>query len=519
MNFSMSKSAKTQNPVFDTSEVMSHSSFPVAPRISTHSSSISAAAFSSRWVPVEHAPCVGRPLAFEHDCPDYLSLPKPSQSKSFFIKPSNTAVQSRKVLMFSDRFYAGASQIKAINVNQPSHKEHPIQIHQFVGNTDNLLAENFESPVDFLRSDRLSAENFCKDAVERARSASAFWRRRKKKLAAGGMPADKTGLLSEATRLKSVVPPRLRPLKPELVKGTRPLKDESSKCVNESEQFPDIFSHEAHFLRNTLTSSGLHPDSHGDDGAHPSFVTEMGSDSRLSLTSKQEPIVTSTKSLLPLGIFIVAPRDEISLIKSSTHHWTPRQAKTPELKQSSSFSEPLKAILKGAYDRRASDAMFCQLYLNVHVKNFEDSKIAQIAVPESMQQDFIIDDSMSSGRICAFDEKPEIDDSSKGLNNQASKLKIPLIRPQTPSKSTLIQTFADKMGRPPAKPNMARELIKAQKDSIKADALARISHHKKLSWSALTPEAIKQKQKAKLEKEAEDLNMPEGCWEVASWFR
>jgi len=46
---------------------------------------------------------------------------------------------------------------------------------------------------------------------------------------------------------------------------------------------------------------------------------------------------------------------------------------------------------------------------------------------------------------------------SQNLSNTETKTGIPLARLATPVNSAPIQASADKMGRPPAKPNMARE--------------------------------------------------------------
>jgi hypothetical protein len=490
-----SKTTPKTSQSFVASEVLSlRTSFSVSQGLSGHCSPLPATASSSKWLPADKDPqFTGRPLAFELDCPDYSLALKPFQSKNLFRKPSISSAPTRNILMFSDRFYAGASRINAIKLNQRSNQDQPIPSQGFQNANDHLVEETWESPVALESSNSLfAAEHFCTGAVEQARSVSEFWRRRKKTLTVGGMPSYKTGLLAEPTRLKNIVPPRLHPLKHKSVKGIRPLKDESSPLVDETEHCIDVHTEDVLFLRDTLTSSGLHPGSCSDEGVHPSFETEKICESQSS-AFKLDTTISNDESPKPLGIFIAAPRVESSLTKHSTPNWTPRRIKTPELKQSSSFSEPLKAILKGAYDRRAADAMFCQLYLNEHVKQFENSKIAQLAVPESMQQ-FITDDSTSH-------DKPY---------SNHEKLAIP---------QPTLQALADKMGRPPAKPNMAREHIKLQKESIKASQLASIPRHKRLEWSALTPEEAKQKQKAMVDRAVQDLNMPQGCWEVASWFR
>jgi hypothetical protein len=515
----------SQSFVFNVSEVLSRSSFNSAHGIPGPSpySPISSVEFDSKWVPVERPsiPCIGRPLAFEYDCPDYSLLSKPSQSKRFSRKSANVTHEARKLLMFSDRFYDGASQIKAMHLNPRSHKHSPMLPHQVAGR-DGLFAERWDSPSIFEGNNAaVSAEEFCKGAVEQARSVSESWRRKKKTLAAGGMPSDKTGLLGESTGLKNVLPPRLRPLKHQSVKSSRPLKDESSQVLEETYLQHDFHTQDGHFLRDTLTSSGLQPSLCSDESAHPSFQTEKCFDSHDS-SILQEQTITSQNDTpqLSLGIFnTAASGDEISKIKPSSRIWTPRRTKTPELKQSSSFSEPLKAILKEAYDRRAADAMFCRLYLNEHVKNFEKSKVEQMTVPESMQHNFIVDDSTSSDNVCTDYDKCNVDVPSQNLSNTATKTGIPLARLATPVNPALIQASADKMGRPPAKPNMAREQLKALKETIKASELASIPRHKRIEWSALTPEEMKQRRKAKLDKLVVDLNMPEGCWEVASWFR
>jgi hypothetical protein len=498
MNSKTCKTAPKTSQSFVESDVFSlRTSFSVSQGLSGHRSPASATASSSKWLPADKYPhLTGRPLAFELDCPDYSLSLKPFESKKLFRKPSISSAQTRNILMFSDRFYAGASRINSMKLNQRSNQDQLIPSHLGFHNANNhFVEEPWESPVVLESNDSLfAAEHFCTGAVEQARSVSEFWRRRKKTLTVGGMPSDKTGLLAEPTRLKNIVPPRLYPLQHKSVKGIRPLKDESSTLVDETENCINVQTEDVLFLRDTLTSSGLHPGSCSDEGVHPSFETEKICESQSS-AFKLETVISNDESPKPLGIFIAAPRVESSLTKHSTQNFTPRRINTPELKQSSSFSEPLKAILKGAYDRRAADAMFCQLYLNEHVKQFENSKIAQLAVPESMQH-FINDDSTSHDKPCSKHEKLAI------------------------SKPTLVvQAFADKMGRPPAKPNMAREHIKLQKESIKAYQLASIPRHKRLEWSALTPEEAKQKQKAMDDKLVQDLNMPQGCWEVASWFR
>jgi hypothetical protein len=512
------------------SEVLSRSSFNsvhgIFPEHSPYSP-ISSVEFDLKWVPVErpNVPCIGRPLPFELDGPGYLPLSKPSHSKRLLKKSANVAHEARKLLMFADRFYVGASQIKAMYLNPRSNKQSPVLPNQVADRaSDSIFAEcrdTFSLAIFEGSDSAISAEKFCKGAVEQARSVSESWRQKRKKLAVGGMPSDKTGLLGESTGLKNVLPPRLRPLKHQSVKSSRPLKDESSQILDELDMQHDSLAHDVHFLRDTLTSSGLQPSLYSDEGAHPSFQTEKCFDSHDSSILQEQTYPPNNDTLqLSLGTFsAVASRDEISKINRSAQGWTPRRTKTPELKPSSSFSEPLKAILKGAYDRRAADAMFCQLYLNEHIKNFEKLKVEQMTVPESMQHNFIVDDSTSSINMCADYDKGVVDVPSLMLSNTETKSCIPLARLATPVKSTLIQTTADKMGRPPAKPNMAREHLKALKETIKVSELASIPRHKRIEWSALTPEGMKQRRKAKLDEVAEDLNMPEGCWEVASWFR
>jgi hypothetical protein len=517
------KSCKT--PAFDASDALSlsHGSFSVALAFPGDNSSVSTAAIISKWVPIERPeiPLIGRPLAFEIDSADYSVLSsKPSCSKRFFKKTSKATVEARQMLMFVDRFYEGASQIKAMTLNNRSspiqQKALPNQRTQPVGSVkDDLLDKSWEGPVEFEISDsNVSAEEFCKDAVERARSLSDSWRRKGKKLTAGGMPTDKTGLLAESIRLKNVVPPRLQPLRHKLMKSVRPLKDESSNIVDKPHLRHENYQDDSNYLRDALTSSGLRSGSYDDTGAYSAFETEARFDSQNSPSFSKETITSNSEILQPLGIFNAPAR---GFTKASTHTLTPRRAKTPELNQTSSFSEPLKAILKGAYDRRAADAMFCQLYLNEHVKNFENLKVAEIAVPESMQHNFTNDDSYSPESCSAHDSS--VFAPSNSSKNEATKAEILLTKVATHLNTTTIQSFADKMGRPPAKPNMAREHMKTQKEAMKAIELASIPRHKQLEWSALTPEEVKQKQKAKLEKMALDLDMPKGCWEVASWFR
>lgn len=518
--FSRMASKMCKNSQLDASDVFSHGSFSVAPVFPGDNSSVSTSAFISKWVPTERPeiPLIGRPLAFEFDSAEYSLLSKPSCAKKIFKKPQNVVAETRKMLMFADRFYEGASQIKTMTLNNRSSQVERTQpLNQAVeGASGEIFDKSWESPVAFeTNNTRVSAEEFCKEAVEQARSLSQSWRRRRKKLTAGGMPADKTGLLAESTRLRTVAPPRLHPLKHELIKSARPLKDETSNVVDELFLRHDYYKEDSNHLRAALTSSGLYPSLRNDPGLHSAFETEKCFESPCSSLLSQETITSTAESLQSLGIFNAPVRE---CAKASVQSWTPRRAKTPDLKLSSSFSEPLKVILKGAYDRRASDAMFCQLYLNEHVKNFESSKIAEMTVPESMQQNFIAVDSLSPESKCAQSSSTETPTlpSNDDINNNH---KLPLERFATTLKPVSNQIIADKMGRPPAKPNMAREHIKMRKETIRAGELASIPRHKRLEWSALTPEEVKQKQKAKLEKMVEDLNMPEGCWEVASWFR
>jgi hypothetical protein len=511
-----------KSPAFDASDALSlsHGSFSVALAFPGDNSSVSTAAIISKWVPIERPeiPLIGRPLAFEIGNADYSVLSsKPSCSKRFFIKQSKATVEARQMLMFVDRFYEGASQIKAMTLNNRSSpiQQKTLPNQAFGSVKDDLLAKSWESPVEFEISDScVSAEEFCKDAVEHARSLSDSWRRRGKQLTAGGMPTDKTGLLAESIRLKNVVPSRLQPLRHKLMKSVRPLKDEGSNIVDKPHLRHENYQDDSNYLRDALTSSGLRPGSCDDTGAYSAFETEARFDSQNSPPLSKVTITSNSEILQPLGIFNAPAR---GFTKASTHTSTPRRTKTPELKQTSSFSEPLKAILKGAYDRRAADAMFCQLYLNEHVKNFENLKVAEIAVPESMQHNFTNDDCSSPESVSAHDSS--VVAPSKASKNEATKPEILLTKVATHLNTTSNQSFADKMGRPPAKPNMAREHIKTLKEAMKASELASIPRHKQLEWSALTPEEVKQKQKAKLEKMALDLNMPEGCWEVASWFR
>jgi hypothetical protein len=506
-------------PLLDGSDTFSLGSFSVAPVFPEDNSSVSTAALILKWVPIERPenPIIGRPLAFEIDSAEYALHPKRSRAKQSFKKSPNTTVETRKMLMFADRFYEGASQIKTMTLNhRPSNEEQKKQSKQTYETLyDDVLAKSWESTVTFeLSHSHLSAEEFCKDAVEQARSLSESWRRRGKKLAVGGMPSDKTGLLAESTRLKKVALPRLNPLKHELVKSTRPLKDESSNIVDEARLRHENYKEDVSNLRDALTSSGLYPSSSHDLGVRPTFETEKCFEYHQSSALLKETSTSKPETLQPLGIFNAPVRENL---KALPKNWTPRRAKTPDLKLSSSFSEPLKVILKGAYDRRAADAMFCQLYLNEHVTNFENSKIAQTKVPESMQQNFIMVDSFPHENSCAHNSS--IDAPTEPSNTDEIKPDISSVSFVASLKPALIQVTSDKMGRPPAKPNMGREHLKMMKETIKASELASIPRHKRLEWSALTPEEVKQKQQAKLEKMVEDLNMPEGCWEVASWFR
>jgi hypothetical protein len=475
---------------------------------------------------------IGRPLPFEqHDCSEIFSLSKPVKPKRLFTKPSNSTAETRKMLMFSDRFYEGASQINAIVLKPRSHRKQSIVPSVDLGCANESLVENSREQSDevFDCSDQLfSVEEFCKDAVKQARSMSESWRRRKKALVAGGMPSDKSGLLAESSRLKSAFPLRLHPvLKHQPKKSTRPLKDESSNDVanTDSAHIPQ----EVDFWRETFTSSGLHSSSSNTDLAHPSFATEKCFESHEGETIEISATETRTSDYQPnlslghLGVLNAAARH--SSIKSPSRSWTPRHTKTPELKQNDSFSEPLKTILKEAYDRRAAESMFCQLYLKEHIKNFENSKSAAIQKPESMN-DIFIDDNTQSFSIADIDvgkhatvlevEVPSqirMDSiTTKPITHSSAKL-------GSTDDSILIPKVADKMGRPPAKPNMARENIKLQKETIKAIEMASIPRHKKLDWSALTPEEFKQKRNAEMQALLKAINMPDGCWEVASWFR
>ena len=487
---------------------------------------------NSKWVPVERQDIsfIGRPLAFEVGCPEYSQLPKPSQSKTLFRKPSQSTTERRKTLMFSDRFYEGASQIKAIDLKKRSYKHQQTPSHETADKSFGECANSWERLIAFEGYD---PEFSVQGAIEQARQVSESWRQRKKVLVAGGMPTDKTGLIAEPIQLKNAVPQRLKPLKHSLIKSARPLRDEISTVGDEFNVHHASNTQDVHFLRAALTSSGLYPQTDDDvqkslspshsinEGVpHPSLATEKCFNASLS---QIETSSAKSEASRPLAIFNAGSQDAHSMIKSSTRHWTPRHTRTPELPQPSSFSEPLKAILKGAYDRRAADAMFCRLYLNAHVKNFEDAKVAQMAVPESMQDIFIADNPE------IFDNTPPVDDQNPSTDahpespdHNANNLKDPAQHKITllhPVNAALIQPNADKMGRPPAKPNMARAQVKARKEAIKAHELANIPRHKKIDWSAFTPEEFKQQKMAELQQKIQTLNMPDGCWEVCSWFR
>ncbi len=522
----MPKTAPKSCPssVFDASDVISHASFCNTPGITLRNSPNSSAAVSSKLVPVERQviSVIGRPLAFEDGCPDYSSLSKPTHSKPLFRKPSQKNEEKRKTLMFSDRFYEGASQIKAMNLKKRPNKQQSILSHLNVDIANSKTAISWESLIAFEDND---PEFSVQGAIEQARSVSESWRQKKKNLVAGGMPTDKTGLLGEPAQLRNVIPPRLKPLKHSPIKSARPLKDEISTAGDEFDVHHASNEPDVHFLRAALTSSGLYPETEGvvekslspshfiKEGApHPSLATEKCFDASLT---QIETSAANSEASPPLGIFNSGSQDGHSVIKPEPRTWTPRHTKTPELPPSSSFSEPLKAILKGAYDRRAADAMFCQLYLNAHVKNFEKEKVAQIAAPESMHEVFIADNAALFDNSC-FNVKNH---STNVQSDDARNLKVHLTRCLTPETAALIHPNADKMGRPPAKPNMARAQVQARKDAIKAYELANIPRHKKVDWSAFTPEEFKKKKNAELQQLIQSLNMPEGCWEVSSWFR
>ena len=133
---------KSSQRFIDTSDVISFSSFSLGPRTALHSlTPTQATPSSSKWLPVERPTFVGRPLAIECDGPHESLFRKSSPSKRFFRKPLSDTVKCMKTQMFSDLLYPGASQIKAITLNQRSHDLQPGLSNEFVCNAnDNLDA-------------------------------------------------------------------------------------------------------------------------------------------------------------------------------------------------------------------------------------------------------------------------------------------------------------------------------------------------------------------------------------------